>query len=363
LVRVLALAILLTLSFIRPLNTSADVFAQPQPSLEVSNIDTREFPLIRFDTKPRHLPDSAVDVLNNETLQVLEDGKVLSLHTITETYEGIDLGLAINPGLDLAWRDLKGVSRYDKLIQAFRQLNQVLTPGSGDRFSLFMNPDYEVTNLTDLDSLLISLANYPENMRKMETNFKSLERALEVLSTDESKQDKTLLYITVLPYPADAKKLDSLLTTAQQNDITINIWLTGLTEIVDYPQIPYLRNLAEGSGGSLFLFSGSEPIPDPTNYVLGLGKRYQVSYLSQVRENGSHNLRSAYKRAPAWLHLPMFPFLLRCCRLKCNLSTCPKHSPFKPTLMVYHRRRSCLWRSQSASRIITHAAQPKPAYG
>ena len=288
--RLFICALLLVFLSIQTLAVLAAVLPQPQPSLEVRNIDTREFPLIRAEAKPRHLPDPALDQLDATTLQILEDENILPVRSVVENYEGFHLALAINPGIALAWRDVNGISRYNKLIRAFTQLNQNLVPGSGDRFSLFINPDYEQTGFTDLDSLLIALADYPGNMRQMQSSIISLQHALEALSADESGQDKTLLYITVLPLLGEDVLLDEMLQTALDHHITINIWLTENPEVSTYPQVSHLRNLAEGSGGSLFLFSGSEPIPDPTSYILGLGKRYQISYLSQVRTSGEHQL-------------------------------------------------------------------------
>ena len=288
--RLFICALLLVFLSIQTLAVLAAVLPQPQPSLEVRNIDTREFPLIRAEAKPRHLPDPALDQLDATTLQILEDENILPVRSVVENYEGFHLALAINPGIALAWRDVNGISRYNKLIRAFTQLNQNLVPGSGDRFSLFINPDYEQTGFTDLDSLLIALADYPGNMRQMQSSIISLQHALEALSADESGQDKTLLYITVLPLLGEDVLLDEMLQTALDHHITINIWLTENPEVSTYPQVSHLRNLAEGSGGSLFLFSGSEPIPDPTSYILGLGKRYQMSYLSQVRTSGDHQL-------------------------------------------------------------------------
>jgi len=175
------------------------------------------------------------------------------VRNLTESYEGLQLALTINPGLALAWRDANGISRYDKLIQAFKQLNQVLTPGA-DRFSLFINPDYEKTGFTDLDSLLIALADYPENMRNMEPNLTSLQYALDALSSDESGQDKTLLYITVLPYPQDALQLDGLLQTALDHHISINIWLAGDPEISHLPASATFTGLSRGQWGQLVSF-------------------------------------------------------------------------------------------------------------
>ena len=305
---IVLIALLLRLTLSLTFSAQASVLSQPLPSLEISNIDTREFPLIRTEVKPRNLPDPAVDQLDSTTLQILEDEKTLPPRSVVENYEGFHLALAINPSIALAWRDVNGISRYDKLIQAFTQLNQSLTPGSGDRFSLFINPDYEQTGFTDLDSLLIALADYPGNMRQMEPSLTSLQHALEALSADESGQDKILFYITPLPYPSDAEQLDLLLQSALDHHITIHIWLAGDPEISSYPQLPHLRNLAEGSGGSLFLFSGSEPIPDPASYILGLGKRYQISYLSQVRKSGEHQLGLSLQTSAGEVTSPKITF-------------------------------------------------------
>ena len=301
-------ALLLVFLCIQTFAVLAGVLLQPQPSLEVSDIDTREFPLIRAEVKPRHLPDPAVDQIDSTTLQVLENDTILPVRSVVENYEGFHLALAINPGIALAWRDVNGISRYDKLIRAFTQLNQSLIPGSGDRFSLFINPDYEQTGFTDLDSLLLALADYPGNMRQMQSSLISLQHALEALSADESGQDKTLLYITVLPLLGEDAQLDEMLQTALDHHITINIWLTENPEVSTYPQVTHLRTLAEGSGGSLFLFSGSEPIPDPASYILGLGKRYQISYLSQIRKSGEHQLGLSLQTSAGEVTSPKITF-------------------------------------------------------
>ncbi len=322
--RLFICALLLVFLSIQTLAILAAVLPQPQPSLEVRNIDTREFPLIRAEAKPRHLPDPALDQLDATTLQILEDENILPVRSVVENYEGFHLALAINPGIALAWRDVNGISRYDKLIRAFSQLNQSLVPGSGDRFSLFINPDYEQTGFTDLDSLLIALADYPGNMRQMQSSIISLQHALEALSADESGQDKTLLYITVLPLLGEDVLLDEMLQTALDHHITINIWLTENSEVSTYPQVPHLRALAEGSGGSLFLFSGSEPIPDPTSYILGLGKRYQISYLSQIRTSGEHQLGLSLQTSEGVVSSPNITFTVEVLPAKVEFINLPQ---------------------------------------
>ena len=176
-----------------------------------------------------------------------------------ENYEGFHLALAINPSIALAWRDVNCISRYDKLIHAFTQLNQNLIPGLGDRFSLFINPDYEQTGFTDLDSLLVALADYPGNMRQMEPSLTSLQHALEALSADESGQDKILFYITPLPYPSDAEQLDLLLQSALDHHITIHIWLAGDPEISSTRSYHIYAILPKAAVAACFSFLAQSP--------------------------------------------------------------------------------------------------------
>jgi len=111
-----------------------------------------------------------------------------------------------------------------------------------------------------------------------------------------------------LPLLGEDVQLDEMLKTALDHHITIHIWLTENPEVSTYEQVSHLRTLAEGSGGSLFLFSGSEPIPDPTSYVLGLGKRYQVSYLSQARTSGEHTLALSLRTSTGMVTSPSVSF-------------------------------------------------------
>ncbi|MFZ3071561.1 MAG: FHA domain-containing protein, partial [Anaerolineaceae bacterium] len=263
---------------------------QPEPTLTITDLDIREFPLIRATLAPQHLQPSAGETLDLADLSVLEDDNELQARDIQENYIGVHLAVAINPNVDLDRRDTKGMSRYAKLVSAFKKISSTIIPGAGDHFSLFINPDVQYTQLTELDSLISALDGYQENLRTQEASLDSLTRALDALSMDSSPQNKILLYITPLPILQDAQQLESLAEQAAKQGITIHVWLAGDPDVLQYAQAPSLVALAEISGGSLFTFSGTEPIPDPGSYLQGRGLIYQVSYLSQIRKSGSHLL-------------------------------------------------------------------------
>ncbi len=271
-----------------PVNAAAG--AQAVPSLEILNIDKREFPLIRFEVKPRNLPAGKAAPIATDAFTILENGNTVPARDVQENYLGIHLALAVNPDFALDSRDPKGVSRYSKLIGAFKLLSNIFSSEGKDRFSLYINPDYVYEQLSDFSSLLTALEAYSGNFRSMKSDLASLTRALDALSIDESSKDKVLLYITGLPTVQDAKNLQLLAEIAREKKIKVVIWLAGEAFIAGYPQIPYLQDLAESSGGSLFIYSGSEPLPDAETCVQNLVKTYTVSYLSQVRKSGSQTL-------------------------------------------------------------------------
>lgn len=207
-----------------------------------------------------------------------------------ENYAGIHFALAVNPDFALDSRDPKGVSRYTKLVGALKQMSAEFSSDGNDRFSLFINPDYDFKQLSDFSSLVTALDAYSGSFRGMKSDLASLNRAIDALSTDASGKDKALLYITGLPTVQDAKSIKLLTETAREKKITVYVWLAGESFIDSYPQVPYLRDLAESSGGQLVIFSGSEPLPEASAYVRSLGRTYSVSYLSLARKSGSQNL-------------------------------------------------------------------------
>jgi len=263
---------------------------QAAPSLEILNIENREFPLIRVEVKPRNLPIGSAAPIVTNAFTILENGNSVPARDVQENYQGIHLTLVVNPDFALDSRDPKGVSRYSKLVGAFKLLSDAFNSEGKDRFSLYINPDYVFEQLSDFSSLITALDAYSGNFRSLKSDLASLTRAVDALSMEESGKDKIILYVTGLPTVQDAKTLQLLTETAREKKIKVVIWLAGEAFIAGYPQIPYLQDLAESSGGSLFIYSGNEALPETNGYIQNLGKIYAISYLSLARKSGNQTL-------------------------------------------------------------------------
>ncbi len=288
--RVCLILLILLLTLQTAIPASAAHPAQATPSLEILSIDTREFPLIRAEIKARNLPADATAPMTAASISILENGNPIPARDVQENYQGIHLVLAVNPDFALDSRDPKGVSRYTKLVGAFKQMEGAFSAEGKDRFSLFINPDYVYEQLSDFGSLATALEAYDGNFRTLKSDLASLTRAIDALSMDESGKDKLLLYITGLPSVQDAKSIQLLSEIAREKNIKVVIWLAGEAFVTTYPQIPYLQDLADSGAGSLFVFSGSEPLPEAVTYPANMGRTYLVSYLSLARESGKQTL-------------------------------------------------------------------------
>ena len=292
--RLLGFTCALVFIFLPGLQAAPSVFAAANghaaPSLEILSIDAREFPLIRAEVKPLNLPAGEAPQINAASISILENENAIPARDVQENYAGIHFALAVNPDFALDSRDPKGVSRYTKLVGALKQMSAEFSSDGNDRFSLFINPDYDFKQLSDFSSLVTALDAYSGSFRGMKSDLASLNRAIDALSTDASGKDKALLYITGLPTVQDAKSIKLLTETAREKKIIVYVWLAGESFIDSYHQVPYLRDLAESSGGQLVIFSGSEPLPEAGAYVRSLGRTYSVSYLSLARKSGSQNL-------------------------------------------------------------------------
>jgi hypothetical protein len=162
----------------------------------------------------------------------------------------------------------------------------------GDDFSLLTLGGPQVTHTSDAGSIRSALESYLPAYPDVVPSLEVLSSALQVASDplDRPGLERAILFITPPQVSEVSLGLQSIIASANQQDIRIHVWLVSAQELFALPETDLLRNLAAQTGGSFFAFSRDEAVPDletlfdPSRYI------YQLGYDSQLSTAGMHQV-------------------------------------------------------------------------
>jgi hypothetical protein len=250
--------------------------------------DTNEFPHL-IASLDVHDPSGAfVHGLSPQDITMQENEIQVPVSELQEQKPGVQFVIAVTPGESFAIRDGKGISRYEYMLQGLLAGTWASQPASGDDFSLLTLGSPQVTHTPDPDSIRGSLEAFkPEDLNGA-PSLEVLAAALQVASDPTSRpgMERAVLFITP-PQPSEVSLgLQSIITSANQQNIRIYVWLVAAKDVIDLPQTDLLRNLAEQTHATFFAFSQDEPVPDLETLLDPLRYVYQLGYESQVSTAG-----------------------------------------------------------------------------
>jgi hypothetical protein len=248
------------------------------------------FPEISFYFDAINNQNQPIDNLIPEQIQLLEDGYGM-LFELSKVQPGVQVILAFNsgPGLNIN----SGTSPlFDTIRQALVTWGQSQTDVSPDNFSFSTNTGIDPVRENDPGKWVQAIANYQPDLNKSEPNLVCLTQALD-LATDPNPNTymKTaILFITPLLSGSYIAALPNLADRANKLGVHVMVWLVDSNASSDAQlSAPYL-DLAQKTGGQLFIFSGNEPLPDPNLYFEPLRSLYQIRYTSGIKTSGDHRL-------------------------------------------------------------------------
>jgi len=281
---------LVCLIILNTLIPSAVASAQTNTSVFASPPDLSYFPTIRSTFKVRDEFGLPIQGINASQVTVHEDGRVIAINELQEKYSGVHFTLAINADKQLDIRDAAGVSYYEILLSGINYWQERLSSSEQDLWSLIVNEGQQYIRLNDPNAWVSAISAYQPDMRHTQGSLASLSSAVD-LTSDTSinpEIDQVLLYITPPPELENIADLNTIKMRALQQGLHVNVWMVGNIEILNTDRVQALKSLADETGGKFFLFSGTQTVPDPQNYISGLGTSYYLSYTSQILGSGTH---------------------------------------------------------------------------
>lgn len=227
--------------------------------------------------------------LKEKNLKVIENGIAIPASQIVEISPGVQFVLAVSLGHALSIRDSSGFSRFDYLMQGLSAWKWDAQSAGSDDLSLITVAGPELVHTSDPAAFLSALQTYQPNLRNSLPNLEVLGRALQVAEDDPPRpgMERAVLFITPLQ-PAEASAgLQTLAARASQLGVRIFVWLVAPPEATNSPEAAQLQNLASQTGGSLFLYTDSEAIPNIETYLEPLRYIYSFSYSSSLTNSGT----------------------------------------------------------------------------
>ena len=255
----------------------------------IEDLDTREFPKLTLKFKiPGGLEQNTSLAASQVT--IIENDKQIAVDSLTSEYVGVHFGLVINPERTLVLTYPSGYSNYDRMLAAMRELGSDLTPVTGDIYSLFINPDIHYDQLENYTEWKNALEGYKENQRQMNSSLQSLEDAIRILTSSPATKETVLVYMTPYIEPTEIPALTALINQAGEAGIPVHIWMTASSIVIGTAYQTDLQAVCQTWGGSLTILSGSQPPPNPRDYLKGKGYRYTVSWQSEIRSGSTQQI-------------------------------------------------------------------------
>jgi len=287
-IRWLAPALAVWMAFLQVLPVSA---AQSGASLKVAAIETEPFPDIHFYFEAHDEEGRFIENLQPEEIQVMEDGGNLPLDRLEKFEPGVQVITVFNTAPAFL-NTAGGKSLYQKIQDTLSAWLRTQDPNELNDYSLLSNTGLLASRIANPLDFSDTLAAFKPNLLTLQPSLVSLSQALD-LATDPNPSPlmkRTILYITALPPGNQVAAYAELADRAAGIGVRIQVWLVGYKDQNKTVAGQALQQLAERTGGALFLFTGTEAFPDLDEALQPLKFVYKAGYSSRIMKSGTHAL-------------------------------------------------------------------------
>lgn len=271
--------------------------AQSTADIILSKPDLSQYPQINLTFRSNNASGQFIKNLQAEDISIVENDRSVSADSLELVNTGVQLIVAINEGPTLANR-YSGVTRFERIKTALYTWISTHESQTTDEFSLVTNQGPLRISASDPSDWSRVLETYQPDLRKMTPSLSSLTSAVDgILSTGtQSGKTAAVLFVTPLPHPDQFAGIKDIFTRAGQHGVHIFVWLVGPQDYSVSPDALKLKEYAEMTGGTYYLFSGSEELPAVTGLLDPLGYLYILSYKTSLNISGDYSLTVKVKK-------------------------------------------------------------------
>jgi len=265
--------------------------AQGGVRIDLNNLETTSFPVMTAGLDVFDASGNFVTGLSPETITLLEDNQPRPV-TIEEFQPGVDFALALDPGAYFAYRDARGLTRFDKVVQVVRDWAAAHADSLGDDLSLVPIGGVPLMHSDSSAAFLSTLDAYQPTLQTILSSPQTLSLAMDAVSEPRSGSGMkpVVLYITSIPTAGNIPVLQNLTQRAVDQMIRVHVWIVTSPDLSSTSGATALKDIAIQTGGQWVLFSGTEPLPSPEEYLAPLRHAYRLEYSSAIQASGGHTL-------------------------------------------------------------------------
>jgi hypothetical protein len=266
--------------------------AQSGSTVVITSPDTKNFPHLSAHLDVHDSSGGFVHALTPHDVSIQEDGVAIPVSELVEQTPGVQFVIAITPGTSFNIRDSMGISRIEYLLQDMLAGSWANQHPDVDDFSLLTMGGPQLTHSPSPAELRSALEAYAPAETDAVPSLEVLAAALQVVSDPTARpgMERAILFITP-PQETDVSLgLQSIISSANQQNIHIYVWLVAAPEVFGTPVVDQLRGLADQTRGTFFAFSHDEPVPDLETLLEPLRYVYQLQYDSLITSPGTHQL-------------------------------------------------------------------------
>jgi hypothetical protein len=265
--------------------------AQGGVRIDLNNLETASFPVMTAGLDVFDASGTFVTGLSPETITLLEDNQPRPM-TIEEFQPGVKFALALDPGAYFAYRDARGLTRFDNVVQVIRDWATAHADSLGDDLSLVTIGGVPLMHSDSSAAFLSTLDAYQPNLQTILSSPQTLSLAMDAVLEPSSGlgMKPVVLYITSIPTAGNIPVLQNLTQRAVDQMIRVHVWIVTSPDLSSTSGATALKDIAIQTGGQWVLFSGTESLPSPEEYLVPLRHAYRLEYSSAIQASGGHTL-------------------------------------------------------------------------
>ena len=265
-------------------------YAESPAQITILDVDTSQFPELSIYFTAADSADAVTPDLSSAQLQVIENGKPLQPRRLAIEDPGIRLTVAFNPGPGMALY-AGGATRFNSIRKSLLESAASLSAPFDD-YSLITSNGILTARDSNIKQWASLLEQFSPNLAKPAAGFNSFTQALDLTAGTNPRphMQQVILWITPMLSAEQLKLTPGVSQRAGELGVRVHIWLVGPSFAGNSTETQSLRTLAEATGGSLFIFSGVEKLPELSSYLEPLRGVYRLDYTSRINESGDHSI-------------------------------------------------------------------------
>jgi len=270
------------------------VKAQSSGSAAITPPATSSFPIFITSLVAYDSQGNFIHNLSTSQVQLFEDGEPLTLLRLEEQRPGARIAIVLNPGPPFAIQNSQGESRYDFILDALAGWGISRVGTNIDDLSLLTTGGASSNHVTNPADLVTVLNSGQVDARTAAPDLDTLFEAENLVADAgfRSSMGRAILFVTPPLEGLLDDTFDNAVSQAQQNNIRINVWMVSSPGTHSAQASDQLAELAEGTGGSFFVYTGEEELPDPEIYFEPLRSKYLLKYETKLTTSGTHQLQA-----------------------------------------------------------------------